>query len=786
MSAVLVLTACAAPSATPSTSPAPTPGTSGSITPPSSTGGASSPAPQIEADSVTKIAAAEAAGTIDHDTALVYELYAALDYGRLPVEYQSSNPAAPEATTILAELSLRGAQLSPDLQAKVAPFLLRPDDPASSWATRSAARGPVAEPIVAAAYVAEVDCTVGPYFACVDAGNTPVRVWYDISQGGAKEQAVALAAEIDRVHMWTTEQIAMLGHTPCSDGNLLHNGGNNLLDIYVVSKPDFAFDGRKATLNLEEDPKKPPRFADGLTVPEAPDSACGEISFIVLNGHNSADKLKIAAAHELFHAFQYSFKNALQSDHYWWLEATATWAEDLVYAADPPGYEQAYLNGYWAGVSGPEGPLDTFKKNATPQYAAYLWPFYLRQKLGSTNGSVIGQLWQASESDDPLDAIAKLAGWPDKWKEFALWNWNRDDPQMIKYRDPTTDTAAVIPPAALWQLTACMSEADGCENSNPDGSKWSLLTNGKHTVPIGLQFASVEYLAARPDKDVQKLTFDLSDVRGKTGIGLQALVWIGDPDNPSEIKVEDWSDLAKREFCLNDDDVRKVVLVVSDSNTSGLFGASIKVEGLPSGCVGWRGTMTATQTWGPGAQSGSATSSFEGLWTVDPTAHKTCSVGPQELQVDCVTYRPTGAVTWTWDAHIVDGPRTCNSTTAGSADPAAVTEPDARELNFAAVDKDHLQVSGFGGFDVPQLKCGFFEISANRPPQYFQLAEAASSLNEPDQSGGTCYFTTWQIEVKATTFKGSCVDFDYSAPTFFPHSRVYTWDLTRTGATPGG
>ena len=127
----------------------------------------------------------------------------------------------------------------------------------------------------------------------------------------------------------------------------------------------------------------------------------------------------------------------------------------------------------------------------------------------------------------------------------------------------------------------------------------------------------MSYLAGRPDIDVEKLTFDLSGVRGSAGIGLQAVLWIGDPDSPSEIKIEDWSELAKREICLNDEDVQKIVLVVSNSNTVNVFDGVIPVEGRSSGCAGWRGTMSATMTWDRPEAHGTATSTFEGLWTED-------------------------------------------------------------------------------------------------------------------------------------------------------------------------
>ena len=422
------------------------------------------------------------------------------------------------------------------------------------WAKRCAAQGRGDGHVVTAAFVAQAGCAAGPFFACLDVGLTPMRIWYDISVDGAEAQAADLAAEVQSSQMWQKEQAAMVGHTPCSDGALGHNGGNSLLDVYLVSTVDFAFDGRSTSLAL------PGNEAAGVAVAQAEDS-CGAIAFLALGSGQSVVDLKTTLAHELFHAFEFSFKEARQSSHHWWLEATAVWAEDLVYPAE--NTERQWLLGYWANVDGPAGPLDTYVFAQPPQYAAYIWPFYLRQKVGSTNGSAIGNLWLASELSAPLVEISKLDGWADKFKEFALWNWNVDDPDLKKYRD-NGDDGKEFNPAQLYQLTACMTD-NVCARQT-GGSQWSVLSNGTKTVPINIDYASVNYLAARPDIDVEKLTFDLSAIRGNPGIGLQALLYIGDADSPSDVKVEDWSELEKREICLNDEDVQKVVLVVTNSN----------------------------------------------------------------------------------------------------------------------------------------------------------------------------------------------------------------------------
>ena len=428
------------------------------------------------------------------------------------------------------------------------------------------------------------------YTGCVDAGQH-IRVWYEDLEGMAAK-AAAFVVEIDRSQMWAKEQAAMPDGTVCTDAGLSgefpqRNGGDGRLDVYLVPTGggrsgglDFA--GRAASLTLPDG-----TVANGVAVPDGTDS-CGTIPFLVLNANGDPDDLAGTMAHELFHAFQFSFRNSLEYNRSWWAEATATWARDLVDAGS--NGEQSYLDGFWSRAEGAEGPLDRFTYGRPPQYAAYLWPFYLRQKLGSTNGSIVGRLWKASETEDPIHVIEALAGWPDMFKEFALWNWNNDDPSLIRYKD---EPDGVIPSTVLTQLTSCMS-GDGCE-TKADGSSRSLLANGTHSVPIDARYTSVQYLAASPEVDVAELRFDLREVQAKRGIGIQAILWIGDA--PAQVRVEDWSDRAERRFCTASEDVRKIVLVVTNSAVDpiGDFRGAITVDATADGCPPVT-TSTATYT----------------------------------------------------------------------------------------------------------------------------------------------------------------------------------------------
>jgi hypothetical protein len=507
-------------------------------------------------DSMAKIEAAEQAGAIDHDTALLYGLYAALDYPSLPPDYRSDNPAAPDGTSILAELRGRFERLSPDLQANVAMFFLRPTDPASIWAKRAQPTGAGAGPVALAAYTASgvVD------YKYVDAEAAPVRVWYAAPLGEQEQRlAIQLADEIDQSQMWDKERRAMLGRIPCSD-DPLHSGaatlgGDDRLDVYLVY-PGAGLDwnGRvQAPIASGEDPD------NGLTTSVAnPDGQCQFGAYIALNGaRTSFDALKSTMAHELFHAFQFGFKNIGEPGRGWWMEASAKWAEDLVYPE--LNREQPYLAGSWSRTPlAGDGPLDSTAGLAA--YGAYLWPFYLRQ-YASGNEEVVGRLWVASESKPPINVMHDLDGWPERFKEFALWNWNAAP--VVKYRDAGNP----IPPSMLAQNVTCMA-VDLTKCLVPVGERTLTLWPSGPT--------SVQYYEAQPEVDVGRLRFDLSARYGKPGSGIQAIIYPAS----GEAFVEDWSDIRERTFCLDREDVRRIVLVVSNSSIdpAGTLSGSMPIE----------------------------------------------------------------------------------------------------------------------------------------------------------------------------------------------------------------
>lgn len=646
VAALFLVVACqttvptAAPSAPATSAPVAANATPAASLPgPVQTSGATGPAIPSSGDLID---AAEQKGTIDHDTALLYHLYDALDYASLPAAYRSDNPETPEATTTLTELYVRAGELSPDIEANVRPFFLRPTDPKSFWQQRQIKTAGAPGSIEQAAFQDDLE------LGFIDAKSTPVRIWY-FTALGASEQATAqkLADEIDGSDMWAKESTAMGGLEPCTDAKSPVNGGDGRLDVYLTYPvTGLNWGGRTETLgsNAQGGPN------NGVTIPEGPgQSGCPVAPYILMNGGLDFDHLRSSTAHEMFHAFQFRLNSSLNPSNSWWMEATATWAKDLVYPYQ--NYEQSYLQGYWSMANGAEGPLDNTA--GTAEYAAYLLPFYLVQKSGDKSGTVIGQIWQAIGEGRAIDVIGQRQHWADSFKEFALWNWNRDS--AVKY----LDAGAPIPTSALSQKAPCM------DSHYVEGQGDCLLKVGTTTtVYVDLGPTKVQYYSDSPDQPlVQKVQFDLSDLKDTPGVAIQAILTLG---NQGETTVEDWTGKSKRDFCLDVEDLRKIVLVVSNStiptgtdsgDTKASATGKIKVQALGTGCSGWIGTIHAVTKGGLTEHTAKWTETLDTQVTFIPNPEF-----PTFSNVEFVS--DEGSVSWTWDWTDAD----CHLTDAGTYD----------------------------------------------------------------------------------------------------------------------
>jgi len=132
-----------------------------------------------------------------------------------------------------------------------------------------------------------------------------------------------------------------------------------------------------------------------------------------------AGAAKATVAHEYFHSCQFAYDSGENS---WWMEMTATWAEDEVFDLVNDNYN--YLTGWF---NDPQTSL----LNNTP-YGGFVWPRYISEVFGD---ATIEAIWDECITLQALNALDNvLAGngssRDESFANFAAWNWitgSRDD-----------------------------------------------------------------------------------------------------------------------------------------------------------------------------------------------------------------------------------------------------------------------------------------------------------------------------------------------------------------------
>jgi hypothetical protein len=170
---------------------------------------------------------------------------------------------------------------------------------------------------------------------------------------------------------------------PMPDGTA---GGDAKLDIYLV---DFAAAGHPelygycdaSELPAENGPFNTPAYCafdhDFASFPQRP----------------QLENLKVTAAHELFHATQFAYD---YTEDAWFMEATATWAEDEVY--DEINDNRQYLAA--SPLRQPSQALDQFDASGR-QYGEWIFFRYLSERFPEAQGElpvIVRKMWERADS----------------------------------------------------------------------------------------------------------------------------------------------------------------------------------------------------------------------------------------------------------------------------------------------------------------------------------------------------------------------------------------------------
>jgi hypothetical protein len=185
---------------------------------------------------------------------------------------------------------------------------------------------------------------------------------------------------------------------PEPDGNL---GGDDKMDIYLA---DVGSQGYYGYCNSDENiPRNGPHDGWAYCVLD------NDYSSNQFPTNTPRENLEVTAAHELFHAVQFAY------DYYedaWFMEATATWAEDELY--DDVNDNLQYLA--QSPLSLPGGSMDRFDYSGVQQYGDWIFFRYLTEQFPHAVGglpTIIRNIWERADSapggddDYSVQAISK-------------------------------------------------------------------------------------------------------------------------------------------------------------------------------------------------------------------------------------------------------------------------------------------------------------------------------------------------------------------------------------------
>ncbi|WP_395659435.1 MXAN_6640 family putative metalloprotease [Nocardioides sp.] len=234
---------------------------------------------------------------------------------------------------------------------------------------------------------------------------------------GPDKSTQAYVAKVAQVAQSVLTTYAGAGYrAPEPDGT---SGGNNLLDIYLK---DLGSQGLYGYCDSDDRPTGTGPF-------DAPAYCAFDNNYTEFPSHTPLENLQVTAAHELFHAVQFAY------DYYedaWFMEATATWAEDELY--DDVDDNLQYLSE--SPLKQPGRSMDHFEQNGVRQYGDWVFFRYLTEHDPTAAGglpTLVRSIWERADGaaggpdDYSIQAVARVLGTrggslTSSWAQFAAAN----------------------------------------------------------------------------------------------------------------------------------------------------------------------------------------------------------------------------------------------------------------------------------------------------------------------------------------------------------------------------
>ncbi len=332
-------------------------------------------------------------GELDREQYYMYQLQSIFEPEKLPAQF-SSEVSDPErcGTPILMEVRQLWDTFSEEFRAAAAPLFVRPNTQFQ--------------------YVSP-DGYFKLHYDTLTGMETPPVPTEDLDMDSIPDFIEAMAIFADSAWRQIVNNFGYV--KPPLDGSL---GGDSLYDIYFdqfqyygVTNGDFAGDSAwddwasHIVLNrsFEGAGFGPNQDPEGSTI------GC----------------MKVAIAHELFHAVQFYYDAYLAL---WWAEQTAVWMEDQVYPQVHDNYN--YFEHFWPV---PEVSLIE-QLYALHMYGAFVWPQFLTQHVDYDIVKAVteGMAYPTSSLITVLQNMLAANGTTlnAEFREFLYWNYmtgDRDD-----------------------------------------------------------------------------------------------------------------------------------------------------------------------------------------------------------------------------------------------------------------------------------------------------------------------------------------------------------------------
>ncbi len=220
--------------------------------------------------------------------------------------------------------------------------------------------------------------------------------------------------------VWATEITGKGYIEPTGSGSFLY-------DVYIANTQD--------EITGNDDDKTPTLGHNflGLTTTycdsqnicksELPDSP----SYILVNSYfNDSNTMKITAAHEFFHAIQFSYpsiNNWFLAENHWWLESTATWMEEVVYNEVNEYYPRVrnWLRAPWVSIQ------DSGSKYSDHEYGDVLFVLFMTDVYLGGDNKFVKDVWESSEGglkaiDSVLANFYNKGNFESAFKDFVSLN----------------------------------------------------------------------------------------------------------------------------------------------------------------------------------------------------------------------------------------------------------------------------------------------------------------------------------------------------------------------------